>query len=292
MILRDVPSDLKAEALMNYLPRQGRIVSLCGSHKRNAYEDFSSITQDENNLLHLEIKRNGLYDILPEGLFHPIDRFENIGANEYKERFKEEVEQQQIEESNARGFFATIDAALIELSAIVSRHKDYYSDNSIVSRIICDRLPDSYRENRFVTRTLSYIPHCHILRGNKSLLSLMLRKVLYDEDVTLLGEVITTSVIDEQPAYCTVIDAPESDCMYLGNEFEEDVTGYAVKYWKETECNEHFPEFINEISVYESFLNEYFIGVESRLRFVIYTDTSLVRFDDLFYNYLDHNTNL
>ena len=291
-MLHNVPSDLKAEAQMNYLPREERTVSICGSHKRNAYEDFSSITADELDRLHISVKRNGLYDILPEGLFHPIDRFENIGANEYKERFIEEVEQQQLEESNARAFFAAIDTSLIELSAIVAQYKDKYSDNGVVGRIICDRLPENYRENRFVIRTMAYIPHCHTIRGNKPLLSLMLRKTLYDEDVTLAGEVTSSLIIDDRPSYCTVIDAKDSDCMYLGNEFEEDITGYAVRYWKDTECNGNFPGFIKEISVYENFLNDYFIGIESRLRFVIFTGTSLVRFDDQHYNYLDYNTNL
>lgn len=105
-MLTDLPADISAEALLNYLSSGGRTVKLCGSHKRNAYEDIGSVTEDDDGRVTVSVVRNGMYDILPECLFHPVDRYENILANEYRERFAEECERQQGEETAARTFSA------------------------------------------------------------------------------------------------------------------------------------------------------------------------------------------
>ena len=100
----NIPSDIRAEIVGNYLEDIKKEFVFLGNHKRNAYEDILSISQDEG-VFKIELSRQGLYDILPEALFHPVDRFDNIPANMYKERFEEEVELQHIEEINCRVCF-------------------------------------------------------------------------------------------------------------------------------------------------------------------------------------------
>ena len=293
-MIDNVPFDLKAESLLGYLPRGMRRVELRGSHKRNAYEDMAGMS-DDDGMLTVSLARDGIYDILPESMFHPIDRFDNIPANEYKERFKEECESQQAEEDNARRYFQPFDNFLIELSTVVSECKNNASYSGVISDIICDRLPEKYLGNRFVRRTNQFIPICRRIRGDKTLFSLMLRHILFEESISVSEKSGSESIKDVTPRYNHTLDGSDQEGagIFLGDEFDEGVTVYDVRFWKEDECDDSFLDFVAEMNVFEDYLNDFFIGLETRLEFDISAESLPVRLaDDVFHTYLDYNTNL
>lgn len=293
-MIRDIPLDLKAETLLTYYPRNKRTIEIKGSHKRSAYEDIAAIDDDDGDI-NIVIARNGIYDILPECLFHPIDRFESIPANEYKERFKEECEQQQIEEDNARKYFQPFDNILMELSAIVSGIKNDVDCSQILENIICDNMLDIYINNRFVRKAREYIAKCSIIRGNKTLLSLMLRHVLFDEHIRIYERTEQYSMRDSSPRYnCRLLDGmSDDDDFFLGNEFDEDIIVYDIQYWNDEECGQEFLTFVKEMKIFENFINDYFMSTESFIIFNISADALPVRLsDDTFLTYLDYNTNI
>ena len=233
---------------------------------------------------------------MPEALFHPIDRFENIPANEYKEKFAEEYEAQQAEESNARRFFAPFDRFIFGLGCEIDRLKnDAYGDNSVLVEIICDGMPQKYKDNRFVRRMMPYTPLCGKLRGDRGLITLILRKILRDEGIVISEKTMPREFKDDTPRYNTLLDsmADGPDDYYLGNVFIEPVVEYEILYWDEDECGPEFLPFVSEIKAFEEFVNEYFVGIETRIAFSISTDTLPIRlYDDLYRNYLDYNANL
>lgn len=289
-----IPVDIRAEIINNYLADVDKEFLFLGNHNRNAYEDVLSISRDDE-VIKVELSRQGLYDILPEGLFHPIDRFDNIPANEYKERFAEEVEQQRVEEQNARLFFSAYDKFIFDLSSIVTQLKGTeFCGHSILSDIICDSLPNKYRANRFVNRVKEFTSRCSSIRGNISLLTLMLRKVMADEGLRLVLKSELATFEDSVPRYSCQLEQDEDSVeLYLGNQYEEDVLWYEIQYWNDDFCNESFLEIVDEIRVFESFINDYFMGIETSLRFKISTYTHPVRLsDELFFNYLNYNTNI
>lgn len=290
-----IPLDIKAETLLSYLPREKRTIGLKGSHKRNAYEDIADISVDESGTVNIEISRNGIYDILPECLLHPVDRFDNIPANEYKERFKEECEQQQIEEDNARKFFRPFDNVLMELSSVITESKNDEVISHLLENIVCDSLPEIYLDNRFVRKAMGYMPACRNIRGNKSLLSLMIRHILFDEHIRIYDCPQKSLIKDTKPRYNSRIDDDTSadNEFFLGNEFEEDITVYNIHYWNEEECGQDFLTFVNDMKVFEDFLNDYFMGIECSLKFNISTTSLPVRLsDELLFTFLDYNTNI
>ena len=290
----NIPADLRAEIIRNYMNGIKKEFVFLGSHKRNAYEDILSISEDDGSFK-VGLSRQGLYDILPEALFHPIDRFDNIPANEYKERFAEEVAQQMAEEANARNFFSLYDNFLFSLSSVVSQIKNTeLSDNSILTDIVCDSLPDAYKSNRFVARSKEFIPRCNNIRGNETLITLMLRKVMTDEGIRLNMCLKPNSFEDERPRYnYRIQDEGETEDMYLENRYDETILCYDVQYWDDEYCNESFIKFVDEIKVFEDFINDYFMGIETSLRFNIATQSLPVRLsDELCYYYLNYNTNL
>lgn len=290
----NIPADIRAEIVGNYLKGIKKEFVFLGTHKRNAYEDILSISEDDGSIK-VELSKQGLYDILPEALFHPIDRFDNIPANEYKERFAEEIEQQKIEEINARSFFSLYDRFIFDLSSVVSQIKSTeLNDNGILTDIICDSMSNAYNSNRFVSRTKEFIPRCNNIRGNETLITLMLRKVMSDEGIKLNKCLKPNRFEDERPRYnCQIQNEEETEDLYLGNRYDETILCYDVQYWNDEYCDGSFLKFVDEIKVFEDFINDYFMGIETSLHFNISAQTLPVRLsDDLCYNYLNYNTNL
>lgn len=294
-MITNIPFDLKAETLVSYLQHHNTKVNFMGTHKRNVYEDVLSVDYEEDEY-NISLARNGLYDILPEALFHPIDRFENIPANEYKERFAEECELQQREETDARKFFVTFDKFIFDLSCEFNRIKDeFYNDNSVLTDIIGDNLSEEFRNNRFIKKLIPFLSVCCKIRGNKDLITLILRQILKDEGILLSVKNNSNLYKDSNPLYNSSIDdlIYQNEDYYLGSEYYESVTEYELSYWNNNECNESFLSFVSDIKIFEDFINNYFIGIESSVRFLIGTITLPVRLsDELCHNYLEYNTNL
>lgn len=290
----NIPADIRAEVVGNYIKGIKKEFIFLGSHKRNAYQDILSISEDDG-CINVELSKQGLYDILPEALFHQIDRFDNISANEYKERFAEEVEQQRIEENKARSFFSLYDRFIFDLSSVVSQIKSTeLNDSSILTDIICDSMSNEYKSNRFVSRTKDFIPRCRSIRGNETLITLMLRKILSDEGIKLNKSIKPNRFEDHNPRYnFQILNEGDTDELYLGNCYDESVLQYDVTYWNDDYCDKSFLNFVDEIKVFEDFINDYFIGIETSIHFNISARTLPVRLsDDLCYNYLNYNTNL
>lgn len=314
MKLSNLPSHIRAEIIWSYLKDYSPAVRFAGSHKRNAYEDILEVGEDEEGLK-IEIARQGLYDLLPEALFHPIDRFENLPANDYKEKLEEQIEKQQQEEANAREYFAKIDETVFRLEALLSELKqESYSGASVLCGIICDELPHRYSQNRFVKKMIEFLPSASRIRGNMDLIVLIVRKILSDEGLKAVVSTIQKEFKDNEPRYACGI---EIDCrqageisrqagestekreevkdktVYLGNSFMEETTEYNMQYWSDAEASDTFPKFVEELQDFNDFINDFFLGIGTELKFNLTTQTLPTRIsDDLYYNYLDYNTNL
>ena len=166
-------------------------------------------------------------------------------------------------------------------------------DNIIIQNIIGDTLTDAERSNRFIRRTLPFLPNCKQIRGNKTLITLMLRKVLFEEGLSLNKENIASEILDQKPQYNNRIEDSPIDSMYLGNEFRENITTFTISYWSDEECSENFNQFLEELETYRIFIKDYFLSIEEDLCFYITSDYPTLRLsDDIIYNYLNFNTNL
>lgn len=288
-----LPGDINAELLLSYYPKGVCKVSLKGLHKRNTYQDVVEMIPHDRDSFLLTIGRNSLYNALPEYMFHPVDRFDNLPKYEEKERFKEQLDQQHEEIVNAYHFFAPIDTLLFWLRTEVRQRVEQYArEDVIMQQIIGDKLTDEQRSNRFIRQILPFLPHCRDIRGNKTLLTLLLRKIFMEEGLTIDVCRQEMTLTDEDPRYQESVDM-EVGNGYVGNTYDDLVTTYTIHYWSDDECGPHFLQFTHEVEQLRQFLTDYFLAVEEELRFVISHDEPPLRLgDDIFYNYLNYNTNL
>ena len=292
MLPKNIPDDINVEVLLSYLQDGSYKVMFNGMHKRNAYNDILEIAEEGDTMM-LTLGRGSLYNKLPELLFHPIDRFDNLPAQNEKERFREEYEAQIAEIKNARKFFAPIDLMLLKLRMTVRERLNIYAtSDKVLMDILGDELTEEQKQNRFCRQILPFLPFCKYIRGNRTLLTMMLRKALKEENLDINIEEKPHETIDLTPRYDTCLgEALES--LYVGNTFNEAVLTYDIHYWSEEECNEHFLRFIDEMETLRQFIQDYFMSLEAILCFNISHDSeSTILSNDISYQYLNYNTNL
>ena len=292
IVPENVPQDINAEVFLGFFPQGTFRVKFCGLHKRNAYNDILEIEKEQEKFL-LHLGRNSLYNSLPEFLFHSIDRFDNIPEKEKKQRFSEEYAKQEKEKEQAYKFFSPIDTLLFQLRLEVrERLNKYVESNTVIQDILLDKLTAEQRENRFIKRTTPYISSCKTIRGNRTLITLLLRKVLAEEGLKINVKSKQTEFTDEEPRYGNSEGCEIGD-VYVGNTYSESVITYSISYWSDEDCNEDFLPLVNDLEVFRQFVQDYFISVYSILVFDVSKDTSPLRISDTtLYNYLNYNTNI
>ena len=293
-MIKYIPDDINIEDVLSYLPKDSYRISISGLHKRNSYKDIISYEETSDGKTEFHVGRNGLYNSLPEYMFHPINRFDNIPERERKEKFAEEYAKQELEKENAHKFFSPIDVLLLDLKTKVKdKINQLTSDNIIIQDIIGDTLTENVKSNRFIKRTIPFLPNCKRIRGNRTLITLMLRKVLFEEGLSLKKENIVSEQLDKEPQYNNTIEDYQIESLYLGNKFSENITTYTINYWSDEECSENFNLFLEELETYRQFIKDYFLSIEDDLCFHICSDyPTLILSDNIIYNYLNYNTNL
>lgn len=291
---RQLPPDINAEVLMNYYPEGTMKVMLRGMHKRNTYCDVIEMEDlAGGTAFQATIGRRSLYNVLPEFMFHPVDRFDNLTQNDAKSAFYEQVQEQEKEKENAFQFFAPMDALLLRLKAQIRTSIEKYTDgNVLMQQIIGDHITQAQKENRFIRQVIPYLPLCKTMRGNRTLLTFMLRKVFMEEGLRLNLHQKQVHLHETETRYENETGMILGEG-YLGEEFDDLVPTYDIYYWSDKECTTNFQAFVDEVEALRQFVQNYFLSVEAELCFKIQQDTIPLRLgDETCLNYLNYNTNL
>ena len=289
----NLPVDINVELLIPYYPSGKLKVSLKGLHKRNTYNDIIETEIIDDDIMYVNVGRNSIYNALPEYIFHPIDRFDNIPEYEAKQRFQEEIDKQEEEMRKAYLFFAPVDVLLLHLRSEVRQKLEPLADsNTVLQNILGDSLTEEQLQNRFIKQLIPFLPSCKYIRGNNTLITLMLRKVFMEEGLSMKPKNITREFSDSNPYYENSLDMTLGES-YVGNSYSETVSSYEIYYWSDDECTEDFLRVIDEIEMLRQFVKDYFLSIEEDLVFDIHHDEPPLRLsDEVFYNYLNYNTNI
>lgn len=292
MIPRNIPDDINAEVLLEYFPEGTCKAAFRGLHKRNVYNDLIDIEELHDGTLQLALGRSSLYDTLPELMFHPIDRFDNLPKQNEKERFKEEYEAQERETEQARCFFEPVDLMLLHLRLDVRKKINAYVEtNKALIDILCDEIPDEQRQNRFVRQTLPFLPSCKRIRGNNTLLTLMLRKVFAQDGISIEIQSKTMEFADQNPKYDHCVGG-QLGVLYAGNAYYSYSTIYNIHYWPDDNKEVNFLNLVDEVETYRCFIQDYFMAVDDILCFEISNNNPVCLSDENNNYYLNYNTNL
>lgn len=289
--MKYIPEDINVEIIMNYYPDGTFKVVHKGLHGRNISKDILSLERKDGYYV-IFLGRNSLYNSLPEYIFHAIDRFDLPQYNQ-KERFEEEYSIQEKEKEDAYEFFAPIDLMLLQLRLKVRKKLEAYtSENKVLLDILSDPLTQEQRNNRFIKQAIQYLPLCKYIRGDRTLITLMLRKILVEEGLSLEIQQREKTFVDDKPRYNDYVDS-ELGYVYAGNVFCEKILCYNIEFWSDEYCDDKFLDFIDEMEVFRQFIQDFFLSVDSLLCFNIQSEEFPLRLsDNTTYNYLNFNTYL
>ena len=102
----------------------------------------------------------------------------------------------------------------------------------------------------------------------------------------------TDTFTDPSPRYENQLDMELGAC-YVGNTYDDSFMSYDIYYWSDDIADEHFLELIDEVEMLRGFLKDFFLSIEEDLVFNISHDDPPLRLsDEVFYNYLNYNTNI
>lgn len=293
MLPKNIPDDINIEVLLSLFPEGLCKVAFTGTHKRNAYNDFVGLEEMPDNTWLLNVGRSSLYNVLPEFLFHPLDRFDNLSITDDKEKFEAEYDAQEREKEQAHKFFAPIDLLLLRLRMMVRDRLHVYAESDkIMIDILGDEITEKQKQNRFVKKALHFLPFSKSIRGDKTCLTLMLRKILMEEGLTIQMTDQKHRFVDSHPQYNIQLDA-NADSLYLGNVYDDQAMTYTIHYWSVDESNERFLNFVDELEVFRNFIQDYFLALDGILKFDISCDEEPLRLsDEIKYNYMNYNMNI
>lgn len=171
-----LPPQIKAEVYVNLLssiePEQEFSYIFEGDFRRNYQDDISKIENTGGGGLagatSIYLNRDGIYDKLPEGLFHKIDRFLKLGQSGDKQSFKEEYEKQKNEIVFARKFFQPLDGDFFLKSVEIEKY--FYQKNlnpfKTVREFFFGKESISQFNEDFSERIFSFLPAFNDYKGN------------------------------------------------------------------------------------------------------------------------------
>jgi type VI secretion system protein ImpH len=214
--------DLKLEFILGELLESGLdqdevVINSMGIFRRRYGKDLADgqireYRTSRRRYVNLEINRNGIYDLLPRGLFHqPQNRTSNISPAQAIEEYKQQL---QIEQ-DTRLFFLPFEQELYRLLLLLEaeeRKSIFDVQNVFRSQEFIDfwNIPDFFNERQ--TCTLLYIlPLAGSIAGNYRLTELCFEAVLNDR-IEIRRSLPLNHVVKD-------IGATELNDVYLGVDF-------------------------------------------------------------------------
>jgi hypothetical protein len=281
--------DIRAEALMGQVVQQagaGDIVAINdGRFFREYRKDLYAVDRIEDSwkqqLLQLHLSRTGLYDLLPEGLFH-----QSVGENNrndaatamaaYSRRDKKK-------EGAARKFFQPVENSFFWQRVQLEREEEQLLAG-IDSGMLTDYFfrfwgfPEGLNKNSGVLLVL-LLPYAHVIAGNLDLMQSSL-SILLQEKVNIRQVAPSLSYADEQDG--GLGNLALGNDMVCGNHFWEDHTclQYDIGPLQNSFPSEYVQGGENDILL--EVFNNYFAPVEADITINIEVDRekALIRLDD------------
>lgn len=185
--LIEVYHNLKAEVIIAELQKQTNIteanivVHHKSAFKRSHRRDILDIATIEDEKIHINLSRNGLYDQLPEGVFHTIDtEKKQIPFQELRKTYKKE-------EQDARHFFLPLENEFFLEKLKIEKEEQQLLNNffNLNDNFLIDFWNiDKNIPKKYVLKLVKLLPYCYKISGNLELTQLCLENII-DKKVTI-----------------------------------------------------------------------------------------------------------
>lgn len=237
-----------------------------GVHERTAKGDqvqISATTSTKRRLLKYAVKRDSLYHILPEYLFHPLDRYADTEGD--KGAFMQKRAVQQQVEKDALEFFLPFDVIFQRLRTRF-QHKlndEVVSHNTFIADFIVGG-HEVNLQNEFILRCLPCIGWLRAHRGNRKMEEVVLKYAFHGEIVSFYRAIKDVwQTIDSSSVHMS-LDGTLDD-LFVGNWFCTSVYTIEARFQTAITSESHIQKLISDLAEFEDFFQKWFLPISSRL---------------------------
>lgn len=231
-----------------------------GVHERTAKGDnllISASTSTKRHQLKYSLKKDSLYHILPEYLFHPLDRYADTDGD--KEEFVKRRKAQKEIEIDALEYFYPFDKSFQVLRTTFQQklNNEILSNNLFIVDFITEGY-DINKDNPFIRGVYPCIIWLRNNRGVKKLLEVAIKYAFYDSlNSYNLESEEQSSEIDSDSCHIT-LDG-EIDNLFCGSRYYYLEERINVKYQVEIISENQIQELTSEITEFEKFFKAWFL---------------------------------
>ena len=162
--------EIKAETLIACIDDNlNSYVQNSGVFFRNYSDDILSVEKDKNNENVINLSRDGVFHVLPEGLFFKEDSLKSKNKQGYD--FKEQLEKFNNEKERIKSFFHPFDTEFFRLSFELEKRLNDISEkgNEIIVESLLS-LCNLTGDNQYIRQMKTLLPFVSEIRGNLRLL--------------------------------------------------------------------------------------------------------------------------
>lgn len=238
---------------------------LKGLHERTSSGDellLSLRRKQKYTELRFQLKRDSLYHILPEYLFHPLDRY--AGAEGDQEEFEKRYQEQKETEKKALAYFLPYDTVFQQLRIRFQDHLDAHilPNDTFLADFVTEG-HEIAKENDYIRSAYPFIPWMRHYRGNFQVLRIILTLALGSETKVRPCH-RQTKKTNISSACHTTLDGTLSD-LYCGNEYEEDIHPLHVTLSRPIRTRQQIAGEANRLARFADFFQTWFLAVEQTL---------------------------
>jgi len=263
-------TNIRAEVLVSLIRDREKpyIVRHKSSFERNYENDLSGckITPAYEEYY---VSRDSLYHLLPEGLFHKIDRFNGIAQADQADKFKANLDIQEKEKQKALAFFAPFDNEIFYLEVEYQDMKARQTLFSIFSQINIHNIFKS--SNPYIKKAFDYLPFVSNIRGDKHKIKIVLEKILGNhlnfKNITYIkkyyvekGSSINKNILD---------GSYEINSMYCENSYTDTCVLFLVEIQKPVMDLPVIKKLEKELKSFCSFFQDFFLPVEEDMDIIV-----------------------
>jgi type VI secretion system protein ImpH len=174
---------IAAEMVENGIPSERIVILMSGAQKRPYRKDVDTIAEELSDYDHKEYftvktPKEGIYDMLPEGLFHFPGSHNSAKTDK---EIIDSIKRRREEERNARRFFLPFEAAIRHLSIQMALYENEVDKRSQYDELIKIFFPHwrifQYLDNRQADLFIHLLPIIHNIRDDHKIIEEILELI-------------------------------------------------------------------------------------------------------------------
>ena len=270
----NIPKELDADVAMSVIIRHMDSVAdkkpvysyeFKGVSERTALGDNLDITlrnrQNAALSVKFSLKRDSLYHILPEYLFHPLDHY--LGTDGDTEEFDKRYKDQEEQKNKALTYFKPFDQHFQRIRTTFQQwlNENIFSGNQFLSDYIMEGYGVNLN-NPYIKAVYPCLPWVRDFRGNDEMIKTALGYAFIG-DVIIKKEYREVNLLMSDDVPSRIGDS--LDDLYCGTTFIDKVCIWKVFYQTEIKIEAHLKQIKTQVNEFNEFFSAWFLSVEDEL---------------------------